>query len=171
MTTEKHVLSWIPTDKGVIDGNACNIPGERCECSLICKEGSLLLRREMDNRQIGEGQDKNSCESIKTNKADRDPDPNLDFAWSVQVSCSKESGHGDDVLNDEELIIPATHGRERSENNKRQNDPCRKTMLGVVISLYHSRNIVKFAVVSKPKGHVNCSRQPQRPRNPAMVPI
>lgn len=171
MTTQKDMLSGIPVDKRVLDGNACNIPGKRCECCLVGKEWPWLLRPKVDNRQIGKCQNQNPCKSIKTYKADWNPDPESDLVRGMQIGRSKEAGHGDNVLNDEELVIPATHRRERSEENKSQNNPCRKTMFGVVIGLDHSHDVVEFAIVSEPKGHVNRSRQPQRPGNPTMVPI
>ena len=75
----------------------------------------------------------------------------------MQIRRCQETSHSDNVLNDEELVIPATDWRERSEENKSQNNPCRKAMLGVVIGLDHCQNVMKLPIVPKPKGHMNCS--------------
>lgn len=89
----------------------------------------------------------------------------------MQPRSSNETRISDDVRNEEQLITPASHGRESGKEDESKDRPGCYPSLGQGIRPDFGRNVVEAPPAAEPEAHVDGSGQPERPGGPSVQPV
>lgn len=174
---EEDVLAGRPGDGRVGDGDARRVVRERRESCFGGPEGghlavSALLGMEDGEVDVegAEGAD----ETVDADEGDGQVDVDADGerpGVDVFVDEGEEGGHGAEVLDDEELILPAADGRHGAEDDPEKEAPGDQAVLGDGVGLDLAADVVVGSPVGEPVAHVDGRGKEKASRDPAMQPV